>query len=63
MQALYLSIPYATLPVNLDIRGPRYRVMFDRIATPRFTKFGTVDPENAVLFWAKTYDIGRKRGF
>lgn len=33
-----ISIPFATLPVNLYIRGPRYRVMFDRIATPRFTK-------------------------
>jgi len=33
-----ISIPFATLPMNLYIRGPRYRVMFDRIATPRFTK-------------------------
>jgi hypothetical protein len=33
-----VSIPFATLPTNLDIRGPRYRVMFDRIVTPRFTK-------------------------
>jgi len=33
-----ISIPFATLPVNLYIRGPRYRVMFDRIVTPRFTK-------------------------
>lgn len=33
-----ISIPFATLPTNLYIRGPRYRVMFDRIATPRFTK-------------------------
>lgn len=33
-----ISIPFATLPSNLYIRGPRYRVMFDRIATPRFTK-------------------------
>lgn len=33
-----ISIPFATLPVNLYIRGPRYRVMFDRIATTRFTK-------------------------
>ena len=33
-----ISIPYATLPMNRYIRGPRYRVMFDRIATPRFTK-------------------------
>jgi len=32
------SIPYATLPMNRYIRGPRYRVMFDRIVTPRFTK-------------------------
>ena len=32
------SIPYATLPMNKYIRGPRYRVMFDRIVTPRFTK-------------------------
>ena len=33
-----LSIPFATLPQNLYIRGPRYQVMFDRIVTPRFTK-------------------------
>lgn len=33
-----ISIPFASLPSNLYIRGPRYRVMFDRIVTPRFTK-------------------------
>jgi hypothetical protein len=33
-----ISIAFATLPQNLYIRGPRYVVMFDRIATPRFTK-------------------------
>jgi hypothetical protein len=33
-----ISIPFATLPMNLYIRGPRYKVAFDRIATPRFTK-------------------------
>jgi hypothetical protein len=33
-----ISIPFATLPTNVYIRGPRYRVMFDRIVTPRFTK-------------------------
>ena len=33
-----ISIPFATLPQNLYIRGPRYVVMFDRIVTPRFTK-------------------------
>src|SRR4051812_7373255 len=33
-----ISIPFATLPTNIYIRGPRYRVMFDRIVTPRFTK-------------------------
>jgi len=32
------SIPFATLPFNRYIRAPRCRVMFDRIATPRFTK-------------------------
>jgi len=32
-----ISIPYATLPMNRYIQGPRYRVMFDRIATPNFT--------------------------
>lgn len=32
-----LSIPYATLPSNRYIQGPRYRVMFDRIVTPNFT--------------------------
>ena len=33
-----ISIPFATLPINRYIKGPRYRVMFDRIATPKFTK-------------------------
>lgn len=33
-----MSIPFATLPMNLYIRGQRYRVTFDRIVTPRFTK-------------------------
>jgi hypothetical protein len=33
-----ISIPFATLPINVYIRGPRYRVMFDRIVTPRFVK-------------------------
>ena len=33
-----ISIPFATLPTSVYIRGPRYRVMFDRIVTPRFTK-------------------------
>lgn len=33
-----ISIPFATLPLNLYIRGSRYRVSFDRIVTPRFTK-------------------------
>jgi hypothetical protein len=32
------SIPYGTLPFNEYISGHRYRVMFDRIVTPRFTK-------------------------
>jgi hypothetical protein len=32
------SIPFATLPSNQYIRGGRYRVMFSRIVTPRFTK-------------------------
>ena len=33
-----ISIPYATLPNNIYIKGERYRLMFDRIITPRFTK-------------------------
>lgn len=33
-----LTIPFATLPMNLYIRGSRYLVMMDRIVTPRFTK-------------------------
>ena len=32
------SIPFATLPINFYIRGPRYRVMFDRIVSPRAVK-------------------------
>jgi hypothetical protein len=33
-----ISIPFATLPLNVYIRGERYVVTFDRITTPRFTK-------------------------
>jgi hypothetical protein len=33
-----ISVPFATLPLNRYIRGPRYRVMFDRILTPKFVK-------------------------
>lgn len=33
-----MSIPFGTLPQNVYIHGPRYRVMFDRIVTPRFMK-------------------------
>jgi hypothetical protein len=33
-----ISVPFATLPMSLYIRGQRYRVSFDRILTPRFTK-------------------------
>lgn len=33
-----VSLPFATLPINFYIRGPRYRVMFDRILSPRATK-------------------------
>lgn len=33
-----VSIPLATLPMNVYIRGQRYAVMFSRITTPRFTK-------------------------
>ncbi len=33
-----VSLPFATLPLSRYIRGPRFRVMFDRIVTPRFTK-------------------------
>jgi hypothetical protein len=33
-----ISVPFATLPMNRYIRGPRYRVMFDRILTRKFTK-------------------------
>ena len=36
-----ISIPFATLPINIYIRGPRYRVMFDRIVTPRSTSRAT----------------------
>lgn len=33
-----ISIPLATLPINIYIRGNRYKVTMDRIATSRFTK-------------------------
>jgi len=33
-----ITIPFATLPSNRYILGPRYRVMFARMTTPKFTK-------------------------
>ncbi len=33
-----VSLPFGSLPSNVYIRGARYRVMFDRIVTPRFVK-------------------------
>ncbi len=33
-----ISVPFANLPINMYIKAPRYRVQFDRILTPRFTK-------------------------
>lgn len=33
-----ISLPFANLPINFYIKAPRYRVLFDRIVTPRFTK-------------------------
>jgi len=33
-----VSLPFGALPTNIYILGPRYRVMFDRIVGPRFTK-------------------------
>jgi len=33
-----VSLPFSTLPINFYIRGPRYRVMFDRIVSPRAVK-------------------------
>lgn len=35
--AAAVSIPFDCLPLNLYIRGPRYRIEFDRIVTPKFT--------------------------
>ena len=33
-----ISVPLGTSPMNRYIRGQRYRVMFERILTPKFTK-------------------------
>lgn len=33
-----ISVPFGNLPMNLYIKAPRYRVLFDRILTTRFTK-------------------------
>jgi hypothetical protein len=33
-----ISVAFAELPVNVYIKGPRYRVYFSRIVTPRFVK-------------------------
>ncbi len=33
-----ISIPFGVLPTDVYIRGPRYRVVFDRIYAPVFAK-------------------------
>jgi hypothetical protein len=33
-----ISVPFASLPMNVYIKGPRYRVLFSRILSPNFTK-------------------------
>lgn len=33
-----ITVPFASLPMNMYIYGPRYRVLFERILSPRFTK-------------------------
>jgi hypothetical protein len=33
-----ITIPFGALPISLYIRAPRYRVHFQRLATPRFVK-------------------------
>ena len=33
-----ISVPFGQLPVNHYIRGPRYRVVFERILSPRYNK-------------------------
>jgi hypothetical protein len=33
-----VSVPFGQLPFNRYIRGPRFRVLFERIQSPRFTK-------------------------
>ena len=33
-----VSVPFGSMPINQYIKAPRYRVMFDRILTPKFTK-------------------------
>lgn len=33
-----VTLPFGSLPSNVYIRGPRYRVMFSRIVTPRYMK-------------------------
>ena len=33
-----ISVPFGQLPVNRYIRGPRYRVVFERILSTRYTK-------------------------
>jgi len=33
-----ISVPFGAQPINRYIKGHRFRVMFDRILTPRFTK-------------------------
>lgn len=33
-----VSVPFGSLPINYYILGPRYRVQFNRILTPNFTK-------------------------
>ena len=44
--------PFAVADPNMYIRGPRYRLEFDRIILPRFN----MTPEQNAAFWQRQHE-------
>lgn len=57
-----LSIPMDTLPKSGYIKGPKYRVSFDRIVTPRFTKEVDDIIENTTIRYPGKPDVVLDKG-
>lgn len=53
-----ISIPFGMLPVANEIRGPRYRVEFNRVVPPRLRPVWTMDETQDLRSALDRHDIG-----